>query len=444
MTPLLHLDCSSGISGDMTVAALLDLGADRAALDSALASLPLGECRVEISRVKKAGLDCCDFRVVLDTAHENHDHDMAYLHGHEPHSHGHDHAHEHEHTHDHEHEHTHDHEHEHAHDHDHAHPHEHRGLAEIRAILAACTMTDRARETATRIFDVLASAESKAHGVPVEEVHFHEVGAIDSIVDIVAAAVCFDSLGVAGVVVPELTEGTGTVRCQHGILPIPVPAVAAIAAESGLRLRIGDVHGELVTPTGAAIAAVLRTDERLPESGFRILRTGLGAGKREYERPSILRAMLIEPAPAESGADENRVAKLECELDDCTGEALGFAMERLLGAGALEVDYAPVFMKKNRPGWRLTALCPLADVQRFATLVLENTSTLGVRWCAMERRTLSRAIRQSSTPWGGVAVKEATLPGGGVRRHAEYDDAARIARETGLSFRAVADAAERG
>ena len=435
---LLHLDCSSGISGDMTVAALLDLGADRAALDAALASLPLGGCRVEVGRVKKAGLDCCDFRVILDDAHENHDHDMAYLHGHD---------HPHEHDHDHGHDHDHEHEHGHDHHHDHAHHHEHRGMPEIRAILASCDMTDRARALATRAFELLARAESKAHGVLPDEVHFHEVGAIDSIVDIVAAAVCLDSLDVEGVVVTELTEGTGTVRCQHGILPIPVPAVAAIVAESGLRLRVGDVRGELVTPTGAALAAVFRTADHLPEQGFRILRTGLGAGKRAYERPSILRAMLLEAAPesgsGRGGESAGHVAKLECEIDDSTGEELGFALERLLAAGALEADYAPVFMKKNRPAWRLTVLCSVDEIGRFADLVLQTTSTLGVRWCEMERRTLPRTARVVATPWGDVAVKEATLPDGGIRRHAEYDDVARIARANGVPFRAVADAATR-
>ena len=314
-------------------------------------------------------------------------------------------------------------------------------MPEIRAILDRCAMSDRARDTARRIFEILARAEAKAHGVTVDEVHFHEVGAIDSIVDIVAAAVCLDSLGVEGVVVTELTEGTGTVRCQHGILPIPVPAVAAIVAESGLRLRIGDVRGELVTPTGAALAAVFRTADHLPAQGFRILRTGLGAGKRAYERPSILRAMLLDVAP-ESGAD--RVAKLECEIDDATGEELGFALERLLAAGALEANYAPVFTKKNRPAWRLTVLCRVDEVERFAGLVLENTPTLGVRWCEMARRMLPRSKRVVATPWGDVAVKEATLPDGGIRRHAEYDDVARIAREAGVAFRAVADAATRG
>ena len=437
MDKILYLECECGISGDMTVAALLDLGADRAALDAALASLPLDGSRVEIARVKKAGLDCCDFRVVLDAAHENHDHDMAYLHGHE-----HAHEHTHEHDHPHEHDHKHDHAHDHDHDHDHAHPHEHRGMPEIRDILARCAMSDRARDTAARIFDILARAEAKAHGVPVDEVHFHEVGAIDSIVDIVAAAVCLDSLGVARVVIPELCEGRGTVRCQHGILPVPVPAVANIAAESGLRLRITDVRGELVTPTGAAIAAAIRTDEALPPS-FRIVRTGLGTGKRAYERPSILRAMLLEPAPDAAPADES-VCQLECDLDDATGEELGFAMERLLAAGALDAEYTPVFRKKNRPGWRLTVLCAPPDAARLASLVLSETPSLGVRWTLARRRVLPRSFRTVATPWGDIRVKEARPDGASSpRRHAEYEDVARIARDNGLPFRTVADAALR-
>ena len=416
MEKTLYLECASGISGDMTVAALLDLGIDRAPLDAALASLPLDGCRVEVARVKKAGLDCCDFRVHLDAAHENHDHDMAYLHGHD---HGHDHGPGH---------------------HDHAHPHEHRGMPEIRDILARCAMTEGAQAIAMRVFDILARAESKAHGVAVDDVHFHEVGAIDSIIDIVAAAVCLDALGAPRVVVPELCEGRGTVRCQHGVLPVPVPAVANIVAESGLRLRIGDVRGELVTPTGAAIAAAVRTDEALPRS-FRILRTGLGAGKRDYEPPSILRAMLIEPTDDGASPVES-VCRMECDIDDATGEELGFAMERLFSAGALDVNYAPVFMKKNRPGWRLTLLCPPSEAARFASLVLSVTPSIGVRWSICNRRVLPRSINEAHTPWGAVRVKDVVPDGASApRRHAEYEDVARIARANGLPFRTVADAA---
>lgn len=293
----LYLECNAGISGDMLVAALLDLGADRAKLDEALQSIPDKGFTYNISRVSKAGVDCCDFDVVLDAEHENHDHDMSFLHGEAvaAHVHSHEHEHCHEHHHDHEHEHEHEHHHDHVHTpHEHHHHHEHRGLKEVIEIINGTQMSEQARALALRIFDIIAEAEGKAHAVAKEDVHFHEVGAIDSIVDIVAIAVCFDSLGVDGVIVPELCEGRGTVRCQHGVLPVPVPATANIMQSFGLNVRLLPVQGEFVTPTGAAAAAALMTTDELPEQ-FKICAIGLGAGKRQYERPSILRALLIEP-----------------------------------------------------------------------------------------------------------------------------------------------------
>lgn len=299
----LYLECNAGISGDMLVAALLDLGADRAKLDEALQSIPAKGFTYNISRVSKAGVDCCDFDVVLDAEHENHDHDMSFLHGEavaaQVHSHEHEHEHHHEHDHEHEHEHCHEHHHEHEHDHvhtphEHHHHHEHRGLKEVIEIINGTQMSEQARALALKIFDIIAEAEGKAHAVAKEDVHFHEVGAIDSIVDIVAIAVCFDSLGVDEVIVPELCEGRGTVRCQHGVLPVPVPATANIMQSFGLNVRLLPVQGEFVTPTGAAAAAALMTTDELPEQ-FKICAIGLGAGKRQYERPSILRALLIEP-----------------------------------------------------------------------------------------------------------------------------------------------------
>lgn len=367
MGKMLYLECSSGISGDMAVAALLDAGASEEAVRAALASLPVDGFEVRISRVVKSGLDVCDFDVILDDAHQNHDHDMAYLHGSpasetaspedalpshasdrdrreaHAHDHAHDHAHghahglahahahgrEHDHGHDRAHSHEHDHDHDHdpmrvqgrgrdcdpmddhahargcGHDHDYGHNplhdhqghgHEHRGMAEIGAILDVAAMTDGARGLARRIFEIIARAEAEAHGVPVDQVHFHEVGAVDSIADIVAAAVALDDLasqGIDEVVVTELAEGRGTIRCQHGIIPVPAPAVVNIARAEGLPLRLIGVDGELVTPTGAAIAAAARTRASLPER-FTIDRVGMGAGKRAYETPGILRALVIE------------------------------------------------------------------------------------------------------------------------------------------------------
>lgn len=308
----LYLECRAGISGDMFVASLIDLGASQEALRKGLESLGVDGFDIAITRVKKSGLDACDFDVVLDAAHENHDHDMEYLHGseaeggshehgHEPDGHGYEHTHEHGHIHEHNHEHghtrehghNHGHEHEHVHGHGHEHSHVHRGLPEIYAIIEGANITRRAKDVSRHIFEVLAEAESKAHGVPIDQVHFHEVGAVDSIADVIAAGICLDDLEVDEVIVPELWEGTGTVRCRHGILPVPVPAVANIVAANRIKLHVTDVQGELVTPTGAAIVAAIRTSDVLPER-FMVEKIGLGAGKREYKTAGIVRAMLID------------------------------------------------------------------------------------------------------------------------------------------------------
>ncbi len=293
MGSLLYLECTSGISGDMCAAALLDAGASEQAVRRALDSLAVEGFTVEIGRVAKSGLDVCDFAVVLDAAHENHDHDMAYLHGGEG-EHGHTREHGHDHGHAHGHPHGHDRGHDHSRSHGHAVPHHHRGLADIEAIIDGGAMTDGAKALAKRIFGLVADAEARAHGLPREAVHFHEVGAVDSIADIVAIAVAVDDLAPDGVVVTELPCGRGTVRCQHGLIPVPAPATVFIAEVCGLPLTPVPVDGELVTPTGAAVVGALRTASALPER-FAVRRVGMGAGKRAYDTPGILRAMLIEP-----------------------------------------------------------------------------------------------------------------------------------------------------
>lgn len=449
MDKLLYLECKSGISGDMTVGALLDLGADQQVLRKALASLPLTGYTVEISRVKKAGLDCCDFLVKLDAEHENHDHDMDYLYGFAknqaeiPEGEGHQHGH---------HVHHHDHEHEHqeagAETHTHHHHHAHRGLKEVLDILAQGDLTEGAHALAVKIFTILGEAEAKAHGTTLEEVHFHEVGAVDSIVDIAAVAVCLDTLGIREVVIPVLNEGTGSVRCAHGILPIPVPAVANIAAAHHLPLHIMPFAGEYVTPTGAAIAAALRTRSQLPDT-FTVAKVGLVAGKREQAMPSLLRAMVLEvpeeavPAPWE----EDTIWKLETDLDDCTGEALGHVLEHLLAAGARDVQYAPVYMKKNRPGWLVTVLCKEPERQALEALLFAETTTIGIRRSRMARSILKRKEQVAATSLGPVAVKAVQVPAldaegkmtgeTETRLYPEYAGIAALCRSTGRSYQAI-------
>lgn len=273
----LVFDCSGGISGDMIVGALLALGADKSKLLEVLESLPVEGFKIKISVIEKGGTECTDFDVVLDDEHENHDHDMKYLHGHDEHEpvaidengyvdmgvDGESAAH-----------------------------HHHRGLREITEIIEGSRASTAAKELAVKIFGILAAAESKAHGIPVENVHFHEIGAVDSIADILAIAVCLDDLDIKDVYVGKINDGCGTIRTRHGILPVPVPAVKIIAEEYGLPLISTDVKGEMVTPTGAAVLAAIRSLDSLPEK-HEIIKTGCGAGKRDYASRGYLKAMIV-------------------------------------------------------------------------------------------------------------------------------------------------------
>lgn len=457
MGKTLYLECYSGISGDMTVAALLDLGADRSVLDRVLKSLKVSGFETKISRVVKSGIDACDFDVVLDKEHENHDHDMEYLHGHHHKGHENNHFYNHNHAHEDEAEHFHSHEHNHAHGAGSAqdrHHHEHRGIKEITYIIEHSAMTENAKKIALRIFEILAEAESKAHNVPVDQVHFHEVGAVDSIVDIVSVTVCLDDLDITEVIVPVLCEGRGTVRCQHGILPIPVPAVANIVSANHLHLKMTEVEGELVTPTGAAIVAAVKTKDKLPET-FEIQKIGIGAGKRQYECPGILRAMIISQSAeideektqteefknpeignnpkTENQETKDTIIKMETNIDDCSGEVLGFVMERLMKAGARDVHYVPVFMKKNRPAWVLNVICKEEDIETLQNIIFEETTTIGIRYSIMERTILPRETRTLPTPWGEVLAKVCIL-NGKEQLYPEYESVAQLSREKEIPF----------
>ena len=315
-------------------------------------------------------------------------------------------------------------------------------------------MTENAKKIALRIFEILAEAESKAHNVPVDQVHFHEVGAVDSIVDIVSVAVCLDNLDVTEVIVPVLWEGRGTVRCQHGILPIPVPAVANIVSANHLYLKMTEVEGELVTPTGAAIVAAVKTKDKLPET-FEIQKIGIGAGKRQYECPGILRAMIISQSAeideakaqteefknpeignnpkAENQETKDTIIKMETNIDDCSGEVLGFVMERLMKAGARDVHYVPVFMKKNRPAWVLNVICKEEDMEMLQNIIFEETTTIGIRYSRMERTILPRETRTLPTPWGEVLAKVCTL-NGKEQLYPEYESVAQLSREKEIPF----------
>lgn len=444
--PILYLECNSGISGDMTVAALLDLGADRQVLEDALASLPLTGYSIEIKDVYKSGIRACDFNVVLE--HDNHDHDMEYLHGtihehhtsasHEP---SEKHAHSQEavsHVHsDGEAAHTHVHranevqtEHEASgHEIPHHHHHDARNLSDITAIIQASQISARAKDLALKIFQILAEAEATVHGKTLDEIHFHEVGAVDSIVDIAAVAVCIDNLSPSAIVVSPLTDGKGQIRCQHGLIPVPVPAVTAIAMQNDLTLNLSDIEGELVTPTGAAIAAAVRTTASLPKE-FRIRRMGFGAGKRDYAATGLLRAMLLQPLSRDT---HDTILSLETNIDDCSGEALSYTLQQLMEAGALDAFCIPIYMKKNRPACLLKVLCTPEQRTEMESIIFRNTTTIGIRAQEMQRTKLPRKISALETPWGMADVKCCTH-GSDTYYYPENDSVSRLARQHGIGF----------
>lgn len=403
----LYLECRSGISGDMTVAALLDLGATEENLRQTLAKLSVGGYEIKIQKLHKNGLAVCDFDVILEDAEHHHGQD-AHGHEHEGHHHGQDwHGHEHE---------------------GHHHAHVHRTWKDIEKILTEAELKPRVLELSLKMFRSVAEAEGKAHGCLPEEVYFHEVGAVDSIVDIVGTAACLEELGIEKVLVSDLWEGCGHVCCQHGILPVPVPAVMEIAAAHGLTLRQTEQQGEMVTPTGAAIAAL--SEGRHPER-FRIKRVGLGAGKREFPKANILRAMLIEEEP------EGELWLLESNIDDCTGETLGYAMDCLLEAGARDVFFTPIYMKKNRPAYKLSVLCDEEQIREMDEILFRETTTIGVRRCRVERDILERRFEEMETSWGAAKLKVCTLPSGEEVYYPEYESVKELAQKSGKGYREV-------
>lgn len=419
MKKKLYIECNSGISGDMTVAALLDLGVNQEKLLSILKSLPIEGYKIEIKRVKKAGIECNDFNVILDKEIDNHDHDMKYLHerGHE-----HNHIEQPDEIHGDFTEKRHDPE---IHHH---HTHDHRNLSDIKRIINLSNLNENARKIANNIFQILAEAEAKAHGVSLEEVHFHEVGAIDSIIDIISVAVCIEELKISDVIFSELNEGKGSIRCQHGILPIPVPAVANIVNTYNIPMHFMDMEGEFVTPTGAAIVAALSSSKRLPEA-FTIKKIGMGAGKRNYERPSILRAMIIETEDRE----HDDIYKLETNIDDCSGEVLGYVMDCLLKNGAKDVCYFPIFMKKNRPAWQLNVLCREEDVSKLEHIIFSETTTIGIRHQKLERTTLIREKVEIKTKYGIVLAKKCKMDEQD-KIYPEYDSVVEVCKNEKLPY----------
>jgi len=415
----LYLDLFSGISGDMLVGALLDLGADFAALERGLAALGVTGYHLHAARGLKAGISGTKFDVHLESAGAHH-----HSHGHPPSQ-----AHEHPSA-------------------PHAEPHrghEHsRDFAGIRDLIAASALSPWVKTTATTVFRRIAEAEGRIHNQPPERVHFHEVGAVDSIVDIVGVCLALELLGRPRVLASPVVEGTGWVKCAHGRFPVPTPATVAILAARGVTLSQCAEPQELVTPTGAALLAEL-AESFGPLADFRLERVGYGLGTREHQtRPNVLRVLLGETAPAVAAHDweTDTVAVLETNLDDVSPEILGHFTERALAAGALDVFHTPIQMKKGRPATLLTVLCAEAEADRFAALLLNETSAFGVRQTRAERRKLRREFVTVTTRFGEVTVKLGRLDGRVVQAAPEFESCRRLAEVAGVPLKTVYEAAQ--
>jgi uncharacterized protein (TIGR00299 family) protein len=462
----LYLDLFSGISGDMFIGALLDLGVDFRALETELLKLRLDGCHLHARRALKSGISGVKFDVHIGH-HEPHTHaagETPPSHEHE-HGHGHTHAHTHEHghsqshvhqpeTHAHEshthedaHSHTHSHGegHEHAHSHgrEHSHDHSHtRDFNTIRQLIESSSLSPWVREKAVAVFDRVARAEGRIHGVPPDQVHFHEVGALDSIMDIVGACVCLELLGRPRVLAGRVFEGTGTIHCAHGNFPIPAPATLAILAQRGIPLTQCDEPHELVTPTGAALLAEF-VENFGPMRDLAPGKIGFGLGTRDnLTRPNVLRAILAENSTASGpGWEADTVAVLETNLDDTTPELLGAFLETAMERGALDVFFAPIQMKKNRPAALLSLICAPSEADRFSELILRETSAFGVRRAVLERRKVSREFKQAPTPFGQVTIKLGRIGDEIVHAAPEYESCRRLAAAAGQPVGRVFEAA---
>jgi uncharacterized protein (TIGR00299 family) protein len=422
-----YLDCFSGISGDMFLGALLDAGVLAELFKKTVEALNVG-ARLEISRVNRSGISATKVDVY---SHGEKDlpRDEYLKAGGKEHGHPHEHAaqpgHAHSHAHEGEHQHNHPREHEHG-----------RGLGEIREIIrGAVGISDLAKQTAITIFENLGAAEAKVHDVPIERVHFHEVGAVDAMVDIVCAAVGAEALQVDEWVCSPLNVGSGTVVCAHGTFPIPAPATVELLKHAPV--YSSGPQAELVTPTGAAIVKTLaRRFSNFPS--MKISGTGYGAGTRDFAGyANVLRLTLGEAATDDRAAVQETIAVLEASIDDLNPQVFGYVLERALAEGALEAFGAPLQMKKNRPGMLLTVLARPEDADRLAKLIFSETTTLGVRIRHEQRRVLGRRWVSVHTRWGDVRMKLASLNGTVTNYAPEYEDCRRIANEQHVPLKSV-------
>ena len=433
MMKTLYLECGMGAAGDMLMAALSEL-TDAEAFVEKINSLGIPGVRVTRQNAETCGIHGTHMLVTIDGEEEVTEDvrlaaagqdDMLII----SEEHHHDHEYHHDHDHDHDHEHHHDHDHDHDHEHHH-HGHHHTSMADIRTIVAGLDVSEKVRQDVLAVYQLIAEAESHAHNCPVEEIHFHEVGNMDAIADITGVCLLMEMIGADEVLCSPVHVGSGHVHCAHGILPVPAPATAWLLR--GIPSYSGSINGELCTPTGAAllrhfvtrfVAMPVMTTEKI----------GYGIGRKVFPAANCVRAFLGE---TENAGD--RIVELSCNLDDITGEDIGFASEQLLASGALDVFTTPIQMKKNRPGLLLHCLCRPQDAEKMAQLIFTHTTTIGIRRTEYNRYTLTRREETLDSPYGPIRTK--ISEGYGVHRcKAEYEDLAAAAKKAGVSIRQVRD-----
>lgn len=399
----LYFECNMGAAGDMIMSALLELHPQPDSFMERLNGLGIPNVTFKKSTSVKCGISGTHVEVAVGGTVEN----------------------EHMHEHGHHHEHEHHHEHGHSHEHHHEHEHHHTGMSEIEHIIGHLDIPERVKNDAIGVYKLIAEAESHAHGCEISEIHFHEVGTMDAVADIVGSCLLMNEINADRIIVSPINVGSGQVRCAHGILPVPAPATAHILG--GVPIYSDDIQGELCTPTGAAILKYFAQEfSTMPV--MKISKIGYGMGSKDFEAANCIRVML-----GETQDKSDTVSELCCNLDDMTGEAIGFAIDRLFDAGALDVFTTPIGMKKNRPGILLTCICRENQRDEMLGLIFKHTSTIGVREYITNRYTLDRTIETTHTQFGDVRVKRST--GWGVSKiKAEYDDMEKIARENNISI----------
>lgn len=390
MMKTLYFDCSSGISGNMTLGALLEIVGDENYLLNKLKKLNIDEYKIEISKKVKNGITGTYVDVILEHGHHKKDH-------HEQHQHEH-------------------------------HHHEHRNLNDVNTIIENSSLEEKVKELAKRIFLRVAKAESKVHNKPLDEVHFHEVGAIDSIVDIVGTAILIHKINPDKIISSVVNDGYGFIRCAHGLISVPVPATSEIFANSNVEFRQIDIDTELVTPTGAAIIAELAT-EFTPLPAMVTEKIGWGAGSKDLKIPNILKVYY-----GESEKQNENLVVMETNIDDCSGEIFGYTQELLFQNGALDVFFTPIYMKKNRPGYRMSVTCRKQDMFKLQNIIFRETTTIGIRYRFEYRTELQREMLEIDTKYGKIKAKK-VLNNGEEYIYPEYESVKKLAKENNIPLK---------